>query len=206
MKKLIIILLSIVFTLQGCTRFTQFRYDWELYKWRKDHPFVPYQFNQGTPTKKGLNMTRYAKNTTVSCEKTRAEIERIATRYGAEEFAYKTVVGSIAMIGFKIEQRQVEFTVDLPSMTEFETTANGRDRSANVAHDHWEKACRQRWRALKLVIQAKLEAIECGIATLDQEFLAYLVLPGGGTIGDKLLPQIPHMIEANTMPRLTAAT
>src|SRR6476661_5485114 len=33
-------------------------------------------------------------------------------------------------------------------------------------------------RALLLVIKAKLEAITAGIATVDEEFLAYIVIPG----------------------------
>ena len=42
------------------------------------------------------------------------------------------------------------------------------------------QACRQRWRALLLIIRAKLEAVESGITTLESEFLANIVLPDGG--------------------------
>ena len=43
----------------------------------------------------------------------------------------------------------------------------------------WEQVCRQRWRALLLIIRAKLEAVASGITTLENEFLANIVLPDG---------------------------
>ena len=52
------------------------------------------------------------------------------------------------------------------------------------------RPCRKRWRALLLIIRAKLEAVESGITTLESEFLANIVLPDGGTVGQWLAPQI----------------
>jgi hypothetical protein len=57
----------------------------------------------------------------------------------------------------------------------------------------WEQACRQRWRALNLVVKAKLEAVESGIATFEDEFLAYTMLPGGATVGQWLTPQLDEV-------------
>ena len=48
--------------------------------------------------------------------------------------------------------------------------------------DHVALGCRQRWRALNLAIKAKLEAVESGIVTFDQEFLAHIVGPSGQTV------------------------
>lgn len=61
---------------------------------------------------------------------------------------------------------------------------------------------RQRWRALALVIKAKLEAIESGITTVDAEFLAHLVLPDGRTYGEFALPQIDEVYRSGAMPPL----
>ncbi|HEV8474571.1 MAG TPA: hypothetical protein VGR82_17470, partial [Methylomirabilota bacterium] len=36
---------------------------------------------------------------------------------------------------------------------------------------------RQRWRALLLVVKAKLEAVRAGIAVFEQEFLGFIVVP-----------------------------
>lgn len=49
---------------------------------------------------------------------------------------------------------------------------------------------RRRWRAPALVIKAKLEAVESGIRTFDEEFVADTVLPDGRTVAQWLLPQV----------------
>lgn len=73
-------------------------------------------------------------------------------------------------------------------------------REPKAAYDEWEKACRQRWRALALCIKAKLEAVECGITTFESEFLAHIVLPSGETMADRALPYIAQAYETNSTP------
>jgi hypothetical protein len=65
-----------------------------------------------------------------------------------------------------------------------------------------EVARRQRWRALALAIKAKLEAVESGIATFEEEFMAYIVLPDGQTVGEFLSPQIEAAYSSGRMPPL----
>ena len=148
-------------------------------------------------------MTRYAENTTVSVEKSKAEIEKTLQRYGADQF----ISGwdrSKAMIGFTMSGRQIKFTLPLPDKTdsEFKETPTGKDRSEAAALKEWEKACRQRWRALALVIKAKLEAVEVGITTIEEEFMAHIMLPDGSTVGEFISPQIQLAYEKRTMPNL----
>lgn len=54
--------------------------------------------------------------------------------------------------------------------------------------------------ALKLVIQAKLEAVEAGITTFEDEFLAHLVLPSGETFGEWAAPQLERAYITGAMP------
>jgi hypothetical protein len=61
---------------------------------------------------------------------------------------------------------------------------------------------RQRWRALSLVIKAKLESVESGIATIEQEFLANIVTPGGQTMAELLVPQLGEMRKQGRLPTL----
>lgn len=63
-------------------------------------------------------------------------------------------------------------------------------RTPDAAMKEWEKACRQRWRALALVIKAKLEAVESGISVFEDEFMANIVLPGGRTVSEEIRPMI----------------
>jgi hypothetical protein len=59
---------------------------------------------------------------------------------------------------------------------------------------------RSRWRALGLVIKAKLEAVESRISTVEQEFLAHIVLPEGMTVSEWIEPQLMLAYERGQMP------
>lgn len=146
-------------------------------------------------------MPTYAKDTNVSSEISRLEIERTLVKYGADNFAYATAAGK-AMIGFTMQGRQVKFVLPLPKKEEFRLTPTGRDRTEKSQYDAWEQACRQRWRALLLVIKAKLEAVECGISCFEQEFMANIVLPDNRTVGEFMLPQITEAYERGTVPSM----
>lgn len=138
---------------------------------------------------------RYAEKTTVPVEKSRAEVEQILARYGASSFMYGWS-GSQVAIAFVVsvdsgQQRQVRFELPLPDRNEHRFTHHARGvRTASAAEKEWEQSCRQRWRALTLVIKAKLEAIETGIASFEDEFLAYTVMPSGETVSEWLTPQM----------------
>lgn len=144
---------------------------------------------------------QYAKETNVSSELSRLEIEKTLIKYGAENFAYATSAGK-ALIGFTMHERQVRFVLPLPKREDFRLTPTGRDRTEKSQYDAWEQACRQRWRALLLVIKAKLEATECGISTFESEFMANIVLPDNSTAGDFMLPQIAAAYEKGIMPSM----
>lgn len=151
-------------------------------------------------------MTRYAENTSVTSEASRAEIERTLTRYGARSFAYGWTDGT-AMIGFEVDGRQVRFHLPMPDRNAREfthTPARGTRRTPPAAAAEYEKAVRQRWRALALVVKAKLEAVAAGIVTFDEEFLAHLVLPGGRSVFHAVMPQVERALETGQAPALLA--
>lgn len=148
-------------------------------------------------------MARYAASTNVSSNKSRDEIERTLTRYGASAFAYASE-GHRAMVQFDMNGRRVRFVLPLPdpSGRDFTHTPTGKKRFDSARLKEWEQACRQAWRALALVVKAKLEAIEAEITTFDDEFMAHLVLPDGGTVGEFMKSQIQVAYETGDMPRL----
>lgn len=135
---------------------------------------------------------QYASQTSVSSDKSRSEIEKTLKRYGAKSFAYGWNESS-ATIVFDIDDRRIRFTLPLPDSAErrFTHTATGKPRAANSIEEAYEQAVRQSWRALNLVIKAKLEAVAAHIATVEQEFLAYIVDPNTNeTVGDIIAPQL----------------
>lgn len=100
---------------------------------------------------------RYASETDVSPEKSRAEIERTLRRYGAAGFAYGWS-GRDAMIGFEAHGRQIRIRISLPSLDDVKLSPRGRRRSSvSIQASALEKATRQCWRAMALVVKAKLD-------------------------------------------------
>jgi len=147
---------------------------------------------------------RYAEKTDVSSDKSRAEIEGVLRRYGASRFAYGWD-DTAAQLGFRIENRDVVFRLPMPDRRDrrfTHTPGRGLLRSREAQEQEYEQAVRQSWRALALVIKAKLEAVAAGITTVEQEFLAHIALPSGGTVGDWVRPQLAEIYESGGMPAL----
>lgn len=145
----------------------------------------------------------YAENTSVSTDKSRAEIERTLQKYGADQFMYGWDQEK-ALVGFRMASRQIKFVLPMPEKTDrrFTKTPTGKVRTEAAAFKEWEQACRQKWRALSLVIKAKLEAVEAGIAIFEDEFMANIVLPNGSTVSQFMLPQITEAYESGSMPKM----
>lgn len=146
-------------------------------------------------------MGRYAVGTEVSSERSRAEIENTIKRYGAEAFMYG-MKGNQAIIGFEVERRNIRMVLQLPPPSDFVRDGRGSTRSPKAVANAHEKACRQRWRALALVVKAKLEAVESEVSTFEHEFLPYMVLPGGRTVAEEILPKLNAAYETGKVTPL----
>ena len=146
----------------------------------------------------------YAENTDVSSDRSRAEIEKTLTRYGADQFFYGWD-NNAATIGFRMENRRVQFLLPLPDRNADEfryTPAKKYLRDDKAKQAAYEQAVRRSWRALALVVKAKLEAVESGITTIEEEFLAHIVLPNGSRVADFMVPQVARAYETGRMPPL----
>ena len=146
----------------------------------------------------------YAENTSVSVEKSKAEIEKLLLRYGAGQFM-NGWDSNRAIIAFSLQERQVRFILPLPNKDDPKfkfTEARKHKRRPEQAYAAWEQACRQAWRALALCIKAKLEACESGITTFEDEFMAHIVLPNKETVGQWMKPQIEESYRTANMPPL----
>lgn len=149
---------------------------------------------------------RYAAGTEVSPEKSRAEIESILSRYGADQFMYGWQDGA-AVVAFRARGRHVRFLLPLPSPTDpqFEWRKRGGGsvrRTPQQRADACQQEVRARWRALALAIKAKLECVASGIAEFEDEFLAQIVLPNGQTMAEHSRPLIARAYETGRMPPL----
>lgn len=152
----------------------------------------------------------FAAGTDVSVEKSRAEIEGLIVRYGATSTAFMNSPGR-AMIAFEAKGRKILFELPLPRQDEkqFDKDGRGHIRNPDQRFAAWEQACRQKWRALALVIKAKLEAVSSGITTFEDEFLAHIIMPDGQTVGQHVKPTIAasyaagHVVPLLPAPRET---
>lgn len=129
---------------------------------------------------------RFAEGTKVAVEKSRAEIERLLASHGVS----RLLVGSDAQSGsgfvqFELDGRQ--YRLLLPERED------GRDPN---------QLERERWRALVLILKAKLEIVASEMTTAENEFLAYLVLPGGNTLGAELAPRLDQAIASGKVTPL----
>ncbi|MGA1979480.1 MAG: hypothetical protein ABSG99_02790 [Sedimentisphaerales bacterium] len=142
-------------------------------------------------------MSKYAENTSVPIERSKVEIERTLIRYGAEEFFYGTSSRGSG-VGFKYKGRVIKMNIPMPDRKKYPANQSGETK--------WMQAQRQLWRVLLLALKAKLELVDNGLTTFEDEFLAQTCLPGGGTISQHLQPQIDKMVESGKMPDLLLLT
>jgi hypothetical protein len=148
---------------------------------------------------------KYAEGTTVPVSQTRTEIERTLERFGATAFAYGwSSDHGAAVVSFDAQDRRVRFTLPMPdrSARELTHTGQGYRRSEPSMRAAYDAELKRRWRALGLVVKAKLEAVATGIVTFEQEFLAHIVLPSGQTVGEYVTPQLTAVYARNEMPAL----
>lgn len=129
-------------------------------------------------------MGRYAANTTVSVERSLAELRRVLNRYGCEGFGYIDE-GGRTVVAFTLRQG------DLRLPLRFDLEAPEGDA----------KELRRRWRCLILIVKAKLEAIENEVADPYRELGPYLVLPNGSTVGERLQADLEGPLLEGKLPR-----
>lgn len=127
----------------------------------------------------------YAAYTKVPVDKTKTEIERTLSRYGADRFMY-AVQPKGATIVFEASNRRLRFDLPLP-----EGTRDKDDQKRRVA-----------WRALLLCIKAKLESVASKIETFEEAFLSHVVLPNGETVGESLSTPLREIYEGGKMQPL----
>jgi hypothetical protein len=128
----------------------------------------------------------YAENTSVAFEKSIAEIITLIKRAGAQQIGQFESDDHFA-IQFVLADRLIRFRVPLPGLDTI-PARNGNNVALNLPQrkERLAQSHRQRGRALLLVIKAKLESVESGIETLEQAFLAHVVMADGATVYERI--------------------
>lgn len=143
---------------------------------------------------------KFALQTDVSAEKSLSEIRSTLKKYDATGFMMIENVERIG-IAFEIQKRQIRFVMPMPPKSEAVWKASSRYHHRGEfdvkLHD---QMIRSRWRALAMVIKAKLESVALGVETLDEAFMGQLVLPSGQTMAEWATPKLDAVYAGGDMP------
>ncbi len=169
----------------------------------------------------------FAAHTSVAVDRTKSELERLLVRHGAGQYgtAHDDVNG-FALVYFALGGRHIRLQVPIPRLDALADPKLGawENKRKNKAvpgasrhrgshwdrwseakreqwvREHWEQACRTRWRCMLLIVKAKLELIGMQLSTVDREFLADITLPDGRSVGEWLRPGIEKAYLGGQMP------
>lgn len=128
----------------------------------------------------------YAENTSVAFERSIGEIVSLVKRAGAQQIGQFEGEDQFA-IQFVLDNRLIRFRLPFPRLDQM-PTRNGNNVMLTAAQrkDRLDQRIRQRGRALLLVIKAKIESVESGIETIEQAFLAHVVMLNGETVYERI--------------------
>ena len=149
--------------------------------------------------------SRYARGTRVSTDRSEAEIKRTIRRYGGDDI----VTGMSTRLGMCFVQfthcdLPIEIRVPLPDYHSdrfWKTPSGKRRRTEEAARAEWEKACRQQWRVLLLLIKANLEAVENEVLEAHEVWLPWLILPNGRTVIATIKPGMDRLLKSGELPK-----
>lgn len=148
---------------------------------------------------------RYAEQTSVPIERSKAEIEGMLIRYGADQFVSGWGEAE-ARIQFRANGRYIRFVLPIPKKDEERFATHVRyawkRRTEAEALKAWEQELRRLWRALALVVKAKLEAVQSGIVGFEDEFMAHIVMPDGKTVAEHARPMFSQAYDTGKVAAL----
>lgn len=123
-------------------------------------------------------MSAYS-GTNVPIEKSQAEIRTMLRRYGADSFSFGETRGH-AEVQFRHGALAVRMRVPIRELTEDEIRAEpslARQGVYKVLEQGVEVSARRVWRVLYWLLKTRMEAIEAGVETFAEAFLAHLLDP-----------------------------
>lgn len=140
-------------------------------------------------------MKAFAENTSVSVERSKAELDTLLGKAGANS---RGIVSDDqqgqAIVAFTLGGGKYRLSVPLPKLADFPKSGGApkgwllwsSEKRDQWRYKQWEQASRQRWRALILVVKSKLEIIRLGLSSAQREFMADLILANGQTVSEMM--------------------
>lgn len=142
----------------------------------------------------------YAKKTQVPIERSKAEVEKILQRAGADQF-HSGWGKDKAVIAFRMNDRYIRIEMPLPIYEKIPAHSWEREKGHFYSTDAVAKESRRRWRALLLYIKAKVESVESNIVSFEDAFMTHMVLPNRQTVSEFMKPQLEAAYKRGDMPK-----
>lgn len=117
-------------------------------------------------------MGRYAENTTVPVERSRAEMIATLGRFGVKKFGWD-MQDDADVLFFEINGRGYRMLIVRPLAKDLNIGPRTDVKTA------LEKEWQRRWRANAMMLKMRLEFAESGDSTAEHELLPYLLMQGG---------------------------
>jgi len=131
---------------------------------------------------------QYARGTQVPVEQTQMEIAQTLRRYRATHATFDQRP-DVAVLGFRLGTTPVRIDCPMPP------------RAGYPLAFEYESEVRRRWRALALIVKAKLEGIAAGITTVEAEFMANVVDGHGHTAIERAALPSPPAVQTAPLKR-----
>jgi hypothetical protein len=139
---------------------------------------------------------RYAEGTSVSVDRSIAEIRKTISAYKASSFG-TAENNNKAMLTFDMNDRRIRLVIDLPVLHKTKT-----HKGYVMGQNDVDKETRRLWRCLLLLVKSKLECVASGICTFEEAFLPHIVLPNGQTVAELAIPQVKQAYASGSVPPL----
>lgn len=142
--------------------------------------------------------------TSVAVDKSQADIRKILRRHDADQFTFgeATTLDGVRWAGleFIIDSTLVRMRVPMkppdPAWLHNRLQRARTKMRADFVEEHFEQEEKRIWRVLYWSIKARMEAVEEGVETFQQAFLAHLVNPASGLT---LWEQVRSQVEAGAL-------
>lgn len=144
-------------------------------------------------------MAKYAQGTTVSIQRSIAELTALTRKFGAKKFGYTSDEDGRSVITFATEQRVYRLEVEPSHPDEHRKTPTGRWRDIAGAERAAEEETSRRWRSLVLLMKALLVAIDDGLMDTQTALLPWTLLPDGSTISQWAGPALDDAYNGGQM-------
>lgn len=141
-------------------------------------------------------------DTNVEVERTQMELAKMLRAYGADQFGFSEAPEQ-AELGFRKGTLAVRMRVPIKPMTEEAARAWARSRRSSMdkaVAGRREQEARRVWRVLYWLVKSRMEAIEAGVETFEQAFLAHLLDPRSD------LTVYEAMVDAGALRQLEAGS